>query len=201
VTPFLAQHFSKLHLIVKDSFPTWVIERAQPDVVIQLYVDRFTERIRPTVQTVFDTDRIRARFAESTDVRLPASPPGTFPELTGYRVTDITGGDSLPAVLHLTSGSDGFLVDEFPAVDRVSMTVLRIVLDAPQATLLSVFYGEEGVEGYRHQRSEVLPVHAGRNEVFVVLSSPTLSGQLLVRPGLANGDYTIHAVEVRAIAR
>lgn len=199
--PMFAEHFSRMQTDQTDSFSVWTIEENKPDVVMQIYVDRFMQRVQPTAQTVFDQDRIRELFHASTEVRLPASAEGRYPELVPFKASAIDGGGDRPAELHLSALNQGFLIDEFPAGRPSEMSVLRMVVDSPADSVASVFYMEAQAQGYRHQRCETIPVHAGANEIYIVLSSPTLQGALLVRPGYAAGDYTIRDLEVRSIPR
>lgn len=199
--PLLAQHFSTIHADQTDAFTVWTIAEQQPDLVVQLYVDRFLQRTQPTAQTVFETEDVRAAFEASDTVAVAASGPDAWPSPRPFRGTALTGGGDAPLVMDLTARNQGFLVQEFPAGDADTMSVLRLDLTAPVDTIASVFYMEAQSQGYRHQRCETTPVPAGRSEVFFVLSSPTLQGPLLVRPGFEAGEYVIHDYEVRAIPR
>jgi alginate O-acetyltransferase complex protein AlgJ len=201
LAPFLAQHFSRLQSLGTDSFPVWAVEELQPDVVIQVYVDRFAESIRPTVQTLFDQAAIKERFEASNEVRLAAVAPGRHTQLTGYQQTRISGGGIEPTVLHLDSLTRGFLVDEARLDVEHEIAVLRVAFEAPAASYASVYYMEAEAQGYRHQRREKLPARAGFNELYFLLSSPTMTGPLLVRPGSALGDYPIIDCELRVIRR
>ena len=201
LAPFLAQHFSQLQSLGTDSFPVWAIRELQPDVVIQVYVDRFAESIRPTVQTLFEQAEIKERFDASDQVRLAAAAPGRHPQLDGYQRTRISGGGSQPTILHLDSLTRGFLVDEPQLDPRHEVAVLRVAFEAPAASYASVYYMEQETQGYRHQRREKLPAEQGFNELYFLLSSPTMTGPLLVRPGSVTGDYPIIDCELRVIRR
>lgn len=199
--PLFAEHFSEIHADQTDAFTVWAIAEQEPDLVIQLYVDRFLQRTRPSAQTVFDLDEVRTDFRASKLVAVPGASPGSHPQPTPFRATRARGGGDRPLRIELTALNQGFLIEEFPVGDEDTMSVLRLDLEAPTDTLASVFYMESQAQGYRHQRCETAPVAAGRSEVYFVLSSPTLQGPLLVRPGTELGEYVIHDYEVRRIRR
>jgi len=201
IIPFLAQHFSELHLVLSDFFPSSVIEREQPRLVMELYVDRFTSRVEPTLQTVFDAEEIQRRFAASNQVLMAGPRAGEHPHVTGYQGSVVSAGAGGVPVLHLESRAQGILLDEVAAVERGRVAVLRIVFDAPEQTRADVFYDNLNPPGYSFQRSEGFRVEQGRNELYIPLSPPALSGRALFRPGLTSGNYAIHAIEVRAIDR
>lgn len=200
LAPFLAQHFSTLQSIGSDSFPVWAVDELRPQVVIQVYVDRYLHEARPSVQTLFDQSEIEERFDASDRIEVASSAP-EHPRLVGYRRTRVSGGGSEPAILHLDSLTHGFMVEGPAQLDADEAAVLRIAFAAPEAALASVYYMEQESQGYRHQRCERLPVRAGSNELYFLLSSPTITGPLLVRPGTALGDYRILDYEVRVIGR
>ena len=81
------------------------------------------------------------------------------------------------------------------------VAVLRVAFEAPAASYASVYYMEQETQGYRHQRREKLPAEQGFNELYFLLSSPTMTGPLLVRPGSVTGDYPIIDCELRVIRR
>lgn len=200
LAPFLAEHFSLLQSIGTDSFPVWAVDELRPQVVIQVYVDRFTHGVRPSVQTLFDPTEIEQQFDASDRIRVASSAP-EHPRLVGYRGTRVSGGGAEPAVVHIDSLTQGFLVDEPALEDFDEVAVLRLAFEAPEATDATVYYMEPESNGYRHQLCERMPVRQGFNELYFLLSSPTLMGPLLVRPGTVPGDYRIIDYELRVIRR
>lgn len=199
--PLFAQHFSTIHADQTDGFTVWTIIEQQPDLVVQIYVDRFLQRMQPVAQTVFDPEDVRAAFAASREVAVPASGPDRHPRPRPFRSTPLRGGGDTPLVLDLRARNQGFLLEQFPAGAADTMSVLRLDVTSPADTIACVYYMEAQSAGYRHQRCETIPVPAGRGEVYFVLSSPTLHGPLLVRPGFELGEYVIHDYEVRSIPR
>lgn len=201
LTPFLSQHFARTTCDQSDSFAAWTILETKPDLVLQVYVARFAQRILPSVQTVFDDEELRERFDASKHVLLPARSNGRYPRIAGYRGTAVEGGGTRPPVIRLAALSDGCLIDEPAGVQADEMTVLRLEVECPADSVASVYYLEAEIQGFRHQRCVTVPVREGHNEVFFLLASPTMHGPLLLRPGYHFGNYTIHDVELRAVPR
>lgn len=197
----MAEHFSRLACFWQYDYDPRVIASEQPDVVIELFVERTLKNLTAAELMPRQEDRNEEAFAKSAEVLFSldvARDTGSF-EAQGETALHTTQDDSGPAlVIEMKTLADTVLLPafEFPNDRRV---LGRLVITSPTSAMLSVFYKHEEDREYHRRNSCVVPLAKGQNQVFFEIDQPRLKGSLMLRPGDRTGSYTLHGLEVRAL--
>lgn len=196
--PLLSAHFSELTTFWQHDFNVSVIEALEPDVVLQVYVDRSLVTVTPTTSGVEGRGLLREPFDRSSDVLL-AIDAASAHELEAYGETEISAAeDGSGVVLHTKTGSDLFYLPEFAFPERGS-AVLELDISCPVRSKMDVLYQTEDDPSYARLRTYRIELQEGRNKILLNLAARGITGRLLLRPGLLPGRYLLHRAEVRAI--
>lgn len=196
VLPFLAQQFSHLNEVTSLNFSPALVEQLQPDIVIELFVDHTLGYHLPQHQRIFDQDALGAAFEASTEFLLAPVADGDSPELVGLRGTLV--GKTKRGTRVPSDGSASVTLPPFEWTANQDV-VLALEITAPAPTFLSLYYPLEGVNAYREKQATDIPIHAGKQTVYVALPPPVAPGPIALLPGRSAGDYMIHRVEARVI--
>jgi hypothetical protein len=175
VDEFLAEDCSLLVQSHLTEFDAQLVEEVQPELVIQLYVDRRLG-LAPPVFAPFDEAALqRARFeaAHTTLWRLEPAPEQAV----------------------LAPGASRMLPQA--ELDPQRCALLRLLVDAAEAGRLELACGPASPEAGCGPRRMVLSYAAGRNELFVRLSGRDLAGTAQLC-GPAPGPVALRALELRA---
>lgn len=89
-----------------------------------------------------------------------------------------------------------FILPKFQNLSGDAMTMI-IDMDAPAETDLMVFYLTGLQQEYSLERTRVERIKAGNNRIFFPLPADADFGRIRVDPGIIEGDYTIHSIEIR----
>ncbi|MCA8979012.1 MAG: hypothetical protein H6831_04035 [Planctomycetes bacterium] len=196
IMPFLAQQFSRLNEVTSLNFSPALVEELHPDVVIELFVDHTLGYHLPQQQRVFDREALREAFEASQEVLLAPVGEGDAPELVGLRGTQV--GKTKRGTRIATDGSGSVTLPPFTWTADQDV-VLALDISAPAPTFLSLYYPLEGVNAYREKQATDVPIHPGRQTIYVALPPPVAPGPIALLPGRTGGDYMIHDVEARVV--
>ena len=94
------------------------------------------------------------------------------------------------------TGNDPYVVFRV-APERLQTCAVRLDLTAPADTQLELFY-EVNHGPFTADHVLSCPLPKGRSEVLLHLSDPRFTGGLRIDPGMAAGEYMLHAVGVFA---
>jgi hypothetical protein len=75
---------------------------------------------------------------------------------------------------------------------------LHFSLRAPRDTIGTLWCQTAAQPEYLQRERLAFDVHAGENEIYVEIPLEDLQGRILYMPGLAAGEYVLHAFEARA---
>lgn len=202
--PLLSEHFRRIAFYWIPSFDTAIVEREEPEVVIQLMVERGLVGFRPVGTPLDTSERLREQYRDSSETLMTVG--GRF----GSRALVPTEGMQIrppeqknaAALLTCRRGREGLLLPEF-GMPQDRWAVLKIILDSPVETTLWLEFQTEGDRSWsRRLRAARRPLGKGTNQVFVKLMVPDLYGSVRIRPGDVPGaTYTLWGVEARAVAR
>jgi hypothetical protein len=200
--PYISQYFAK-SLYVRN-YPDFhqleqYTENYTPDIVIEERVERYLNKI-PTLPTAknkayhvffqrwFQTGVIVYQLAEHhQDELTPIHQLAITPAEQGYTL--------------LSQGNDPhFLLPEFKT-NEVMQYIMKIVINAPQATNWQIFYGTLLRPQYNEEQSISGQLQSGENTFYVVLDDQNLDGKIRIDPGSVMGEYTLKSLEIRAVKR
>jgi hypothetical protein len=191
---FLPAHFRRSQFEWGREFVPEKIAEAEPDVVLEILVERTLMR-RPACTLPEQAAQAAEAFERSRDVlyRLDPVRDARFVASRGG-VEATPGAEGLE--IEWQSDGTGILL---PAMPRDAPAVVRIELSVAAAGGLSVFYRTRTESEYKRSRSLGFPLSAGRNVLHVDLGLSDLSGPLLLRFGRRGEHATLHMVEARAV--
>ena len=93
-------------------------------------------------------------------------------------------------------GNDPYLYLS-PLLKRLShRAILKIDIDAPDQSILQIFYLIDNYQDYAEERSVRVPLHRGRQVVFMELPAGMI-GRLRLDPGEIPGVYHLYMIELR----
>ncbi len=201
VEDLLARHFSSLVCAWRNDFDTETIDRAQPDVVIELFVERILVTKAPDTAVPPARSRDREAYEASSDVRFALdgkSPTGGL-ELEGEtRVARVTGDGAACLSVERQGTADRLYV---PAFDKLGARalVMCVEADAPVSTTLTVLYLPPGEAEYKHKHQARALLRKGPNRVFARLDPSAFEGRLFLHFGSALKDLRLCGLEIRAV--
>lgn len=174
--PLLAEHFRETRFRWVSDFDTALIEREEPDVVVQLFVERALAAFSLSTSPLDTQELCEREFQASTAVAVADAP--------AFQGRAIAGGAPL-------------VIPEF-APPPASWPILRLEVDAPSESSLLLEFRTRRFRDYsRIARGVQRPLRAGRNVVYVKLRVPDLEGPLRLT-FLPAGEYVLRSLEVRA---
>lgn len=193
--PLLAEAFSRVAFRWVPDFDTNVIEREQPDVVLQVFVERALAAVSLSTSPLDTQEVLEAEFRASSTTLLVGLGQLTLPAGAKSRISQ-RGEDGL------TLEYGGTALELPPlVVPPGTWPVLRIELDSPVDTALCLEFLTGRFATYsRLARGIQRPLPArSANVVHVKLRVPGLAGRIRLHPGLAAGVYALRSLEVRAV--
>lgn len=193
--PLLAESFSRVAFRWVPDFDTNVIEREQPDVVLQVFVERALAATSLSTSPLDSQEVLEREFRASTTTLLAGLNELTLPAGTKSRISQ-QGDDGL------TLEYGGTALELPPlVVPPGTWPVLRIELSSPVDTALCLEFLTGRFATYsRLARGVQRPISAsGTQVVHVKLRVPGLAGRIRLHPGLAAGVYALRSLEVRAV--
>ena len=199
--PFLAEHFSRLRAESETTFRPDVVLEERPDVVIQVMAERRLAAPRPP-SSPLDQEGARRAFEEASHVCAQLDTPGAMREVEAWRGTKLdfgTAPDGAPLIVRCRQPGQGVLLPELD-LPPGSAPVVRIDVDSPADTHLTLVYGTAGHPEYHVASAIRARLEKGRNVVFLELHATDVVGRMLLRPGVHAGRYGIRRIEVRASA-
>lgn len=201
----LASSFARLACHWRSDFPTEIIEREAPDIVIEQFVQRWLVNKNPrrekrayVTEKVLDEETFQAFQRQLMRLDLPGDherlrtvgscrttplPENGQAEVSGVKVEF----DDKMALLRLPDTRSGR-----------GNAALLLDFTAPEAGRMRIYFGREGAEvplrkdGYRAEFEE------GRNRILVRLSDPETTGHLFLRPINGPDAIVLHGVSMRA---
>jgi hypothetical protein len=201
--PLVGECFSRSTWLHSTEFDTHLVEAEQPDLVMQVYVERvfaYPPKGIPEAVLRAPLDSAR-RSTDPSDLRFRLDPLQAATEIEGIGRTRIErdhGPDGDGVSIVTEQPSDLAALPDF-AWPPASHTLVDFDITAPRATVLTVFYLAPGMTEYDRSNAESVPLSAGRNRVGLVILQHGIHGRLRFRPGYEVGRYLVHALEVRAV--
>ena len=139
--PVFAEHFSRLACFWVSDFDTAVVEREQPDIVIQLQVERALAAYRPSTSPLDTPERLAGVFAESA-TQLLATDPARLTALPGMGIRPSEEG------FVLRSDGQGMLLLPELEVPEGTWPVVHLSIESPGETLLDLEFLTAGKREY-----------------------------------------------------
>ncbi len=142
-------------------------------------------------------ERVR-RFRELPRIHFGLAPDFRASAMTTNQISDLTAdGERLEIV---ATGNDPYI--HFPVLDDpVNELAVYVSLEAPDSTMLEMFYTTEDEPAFSAERRVSERLAAGANEVVIGISESSPITQLRLDPGTVAGLYRIESFEIRSEAR
>jgi hypothetical protein len=196
---FLAPHFSKLVCYWTGEVDDAVIEREEPDIVIELFVERLFVSYTPQEHLLGRGDLSRLCFDRSTRNLLTVTRGNAADFLVGRGGARVEApvADGLArivlqdvlaylALAPFNLGTEGDLL-------------LRFELDSSVETEMLVMPVWKGETEPRRRQTASAHVEAGANTLYLRLPRSKKLAGLAWRPGLDPGEYLLRSLEVRGM--
>ena len=147
-------------------------------------------------------DVVKSQLAQNSSAVFDAAKIGLFsantPEdlsrLQPVKDIEIAVSDN-GAKLRATGPDPQFLLPEFNLSQPL---VVKVVLTAPSATVLQLFYKHSGDADYSQANMQSIELKPGDNTAYFILTDPQAIGALRLDPGTVPGEYILKQIEVRA---
>ncbi len=174
------------------------VDREQPDVFIQLYVERSLALMNPETYRLHAEGCERDSFDGSTKRLFRLDPDEAGAQLSTAESSPLsrgTDGASGGASWRVVAERSDLLLPklEFPPD---ADAVVAIDLEAPAKT--QIFLLDEDAGRSAPSRRAITPVDPGRNHLYVRLGAASIRGRLAIRPGVP-GAYRIRGLEIRLV--
>jgi len=177
------------------------LARIDPDVVIDLHVERTLNHISPLEFLPIDAEHWRARFEASKEVLL--APDRTQPNWGLAAVGQLLVG---PASAEPSAGLPILVRDRndklgLPALSTIQgeVPVARLLFESPAEGRVTLWYRPPGETRFLRRSEYSASSIAGRNEMYLPLSRPGTGGELLLRLGESPGEYRLLDLEIRSV--
>lgn len=199
IRPWFAELFREAVFQWSYDFVAATIEREKPDIVLMLVSDRYLVTISPTVGADLETDRLPAVFESSKEVLLHVDLAHDRPQIkpTGSSVVS-SAGDVLSIETKL--GSDAVLLPSFTPPSN-GVALMHLDIESPSDTQLDLMYRTRTDSNWARKHAWQVELHAGRNDLYLELLAPEMTGELMLRPGREVGRYLVRSLEVRRATR
>ena len=198
--PFLTEHFRRIRSQERLDLDLDAVLEEHPDVVIQVIAERRLPAYRPSRTPLEAADAGRLAFESAAAGAFRLDAPGAAARLSPWQGAKLGVGrtpDEPPLTLRCRSPADGLLLPELQ-LPAGNLPVLRIDLEAPKETDLTLLYQTSKRRKYIPMTSVHAHLRPGRNLLHLVVRAPDVTGRLLLLPG-ARGRYTLQALEVRVV--
>ena len=195
LAPFLNQTFGKV-IYIHYSDPssielTKLVEEYQPDIVLYQMCERqlYQKQIlHNNISSKLEEYHYTSYFKMDADYLLQNSQPNQH--LTNLYAD--TNGLSFQVI-----DNDPIII--LPEVELIKdeSVLVKIDISIPENTITELFYTTQ--DNTVHNRDQLLSQHTskGRNTILFYINEIDINGELLrFDPGLAQGQYTIHSVEI-----
>lgn len=191
----LAQHFSRLTCSAHP-FDEGLVEAEQPDVVIELFVERILQIGTWLPARGPDQEALRRDFESSRVVAWRLEPQAELEPFGSTRVIPGTRPGEPCVTIRTESATDMLYLPVIPLAGAGRVSLL-VDISAPEATTFNLYYRVGSETEYKRRNTIAHGLAAGRNRFFLELDEPRITGRLLIRPGKSAGEYHLHALEVR----
>jgi hypothetical protein len=188
------------HLVMHNNydFDLGDVAAHDPDLVIEMVVERALVFQRPEQRTVGESHTLSDRFASTSRVVYALDPAASA--LKPLRKAVATrANDEHGAFVRLEAKTKGCAFELQGVAPQVGPRVLaRVVLDSDQVGKLALMWRCEGEEGWRNSRKAERTLSVGRNELFLVLRpgrKPIEALQLGLFP--RPGAWRLRSLELR----
>jgi len=199
--PFLGEHFSRLRSSGDLNLDPELVAAEEPDLVIQVMVERKLLAMRPTDWGLRGAGA-QVAFESSREVLSSLEDPTTLSGVAPWRHARLTlgerGREPLIALRCRWSGQ-GLILPSFE-LPRGRSAIVRVDLQCSQESQLTLLYKTVGQSEYTQKRSVGATLAAGRNVLYLPLPTPDLVDRLVLIFG-AKGTYELNGLEVRAVTR
>ncbi len=198
--PFLGEHFAHLSFSEEVDLDPELIAAEQPDLVIQVMVERKLLTKRPNDWGLRGTTAQEA-FEASREVLLDLDDDATRAGLEPWRHARLVageGGDEPLLTLRCRWSGQGVILPSFD-LPPGRYAVVRVDLQCPKESRLNLLYKAAGQADYTHGSSVDAELTEGRNVLHLSLLTPDLVDRLVLILG-TKGAYELNGLEVRAFA-
>lgn len=202
LVPHLAPYFS--HAVYKWTsmgIDLRLVRKVKPDVVLQIGGARGL-RAGVRYPSVIQWQMAARRFEATDRVMTQSDGENGF---AGLKV--LAGGppEVLEGALKIRAPADGPLVLQLPALPEADtcLPVVRLDVTSSSRTWARVVWERKrpGDPG-EHLRNYISAQLAdGRDQVYIPIKDPEMTGPLRLEVGSANRHYAIHAIEIRGVPR
>jgi len=174
---------------------------ADPDVFVDLYVERMLNHLDPHKLMPRDEFPWRTRFEQSQTTLIALDTTredwGVQPFAQATVGPAVTGRNPrLPVVM--TTPSDRLAFADLVPVEG-EVPVLHIVLDSPCGTELVLYFKPPGAPSFLRRNSYRKRLKPGTNEFYLPLDRQGTAGELLLRPGQQAGAYLLREFAIRSV--
>jgi hypothetical protein len=178
------------------------VTELKPDVVIDLFVERMLNYARPSESVPLEEAPWRARFEHSNKVLVKLDRSRSdwgLQEVGGLEIGPLRTGN--PPKLRLTVRKYSNKLG-LPALVRVEgeIPVLYVVLESLKTDQLTLFSRQPGAERFLRRVQYKVAINPGLNELYLPLTRPETSGDLLLQLGETPARFWLHKLEIRSVA-
>ncbi|MEO6711662.1 MAG: hypothetical protein ABI054_00855, partial [Planctomycetota bacterium] len=196
----LSEQCSYLEMRWSMSLAPEDIEAAEPDVYIDLFVERILNHLDPTRLLPTEDFSWNEAFQKSKvpllqlDKKLPSW--GTSP-LGGAVIGAALTFPKPRLPITIQHSSDRIAL---PALTPVAgqTSVLHLSIDSPGATELSLYYKVPGTKNFLRRNAYRKMLLPGTNDFYIPMDRPGTAGDLVLCPGTYLGTYQLREFEIRA---
>lgn len=183
--------------------PLQEMQDHRPDVVIAMFVERTLNHMRGSEIVPPSLNPWREAYAGSKETlwapKLEANAEGfDLQEAAELLWTNDSDGTALTITTHK-------LVDKLVLPDftppQEGTAVLRLVIDSPGDTVLSLFFKAPDDPIYRRKNSYTAALKRGRNDLYIVFDKVMAPGRMVLSPGELSGTYQLRLLEARRVER
>ena len=197
-----ATAFPELTMLWSREYDVELIRADRPDLVIDIFVERFFTLVDPDRDRAEALDPVTVRFQYGTETlfKLDVANPGDA-VVPIFQASLGTERDAVGPLMTLTTPRyPGSMV--LPPLDYPSGGALALYLDvtAPFDTTLEIYFKRADEQVHVPSQRVEVPLRRGRNRRHVLVDEPDLSGNLVISPGRHAGRFEFRALEIRVAA-
>lgn len=196
IRPFLAASFSDTLYLWQYDFDVEELAREEPDVVVQLLVERSFDFLAPELPRGANQERARVRFEASDDV-VWTREGGDVRGLRAESAADLDVREGR-VVLETRNGS-GALAFDVGTLRAGRDHVLALELESDRDDEVRLLYVTQRDPAPEPRRSLVLPVKEGTNRLYFELLAADVRPEFVLYPGRGRGRTTFLRCELRAV--
>ena len=195
LVPFLSENFSSIEFLCQrwdgNTAICDLIERQQPDVIIEEVVERYLNQMGLLINT-FENQRQAGSAKSTKDFNDKHKSP--MPKFIPVNQVSITLEGGIVRVV--SQGNDPHFILSLP-VKKGEELILNTEMTSPEPSIFQVFYQTEDMPVYNEKNSLSVVTNKGKNKISISIPEKKLIGRIRIDPGRTSGDYVFHTMEIK----